>query len=400
MSTWPPPPNPTNPFPFDLTPEELARLEPLGTEPFFLSDLLADFDYRPPDKPALGVGALLVGPRRCGKTAMLSLIAENARWTQVVVTTTAREGEPLDVTLAGAFRAAGERMTKWIAESDDEDVQQEDDWLADFVAAHSSLGGYELVEQVGKEGKERGRGLVLCIDDLHNASAEEMERLGETIRVLIRDERVPIYLRAAGLGRVRHNLGARAWRYLLRRRGKGQHLPLGDALEIERNFSRRLLMHGASSTTEAALELARSMEGSPYLFHLIAHHAWEVSEAPEKQIELADVDRAVELARPIYVREVSEPTWAERDEIERAVVLTIYEHDARREDYRLYSKRTLAEYLGGEDGEYDEDDVKAAVDRLLLEDVIYEFPSPDGSLGLWVDNGLPPWFLATQLAAA
>lgn len=405
----------TNPFRLQMEPRELAWLEPIIGDRRAVTDLIEDFDYAPRDKPLQGEGAIVVGARRSGKTALLSLVAEAARWTQVVVVVTLREGEPLEAALREGLATAGPRMTTWLEEDADEDegnAEDAEDWLGAFVAANDTLSGFELFAAVAAEAKERRRGTVLCVDDMHHAAAAELDDLAVQLRAFIRDERLPIFFRGFGLPRLRHNISLKLWRTLLRRRGTGQHLSNGYAQDIEWNFNRRILGHGGKCDRDAALLVVRSMAGSPYLMSLIGHHAWELSGAPDEPIGVDDVERAVELALPIYEREVSEPTWAERDAVERAVILAIFEHETRIRSHDFYSIRSLTEHLSGEGdagdeggegdegGDFDEQDVTDAINRLLVEDVIYEFPSPDGSLGLWHDNGLPPSFLDKQLDAA
>lgn len=245
---------------------------------------------------------LITGARGVGKTVMLTALGNKAmehQWIVVDDTATPGFGERIaatvdryrtelgkpersrlaGVTLPSIFGVGGGGITLTPAEP------ASPSWRDRVTALLEALAPHET-------------GLVITIDEVHAASADELRQLAVDVQHFIREE-LPISLVLAGLPEAVEDIllkGDQSVSTFLRRAERIQLLDVPVPLVAE-SLQKTITDSGRTITAEDAMRAAEATGGYPFAIQLVGYHVWRLadengtitSEAVTKGINAANI---------------------------------------------------------------------------------------------------------------
>lgn len=248
---------------------------------------------------------LITGARGTGKTAMLSVAAEDAQargW--IAVNAVSVAGMLEDIAYQTERLAthlvetdAGPRVSGFgvgnIIHLDFEQSSQERNWrshMSDLLDALANV----------------GVGLLITVDEVQ-PQLDEMVQLAAVYQLFVREQR-RVALLMAGLP---HNISALIQDKsvsFLRRAHMCRLGPLAD-VDVESAF-RRSVEDAGRAITQPALEIATvASEGFPFMMQLVGYHAWEM-DPTSSTIGIDAVDAGRAIAQRVMREQVLEATYA------------------------------------------------------------------------------------------
>jgi len=261
--------------------------------------------------------SVLVGPRGSGKTALLTEIGERAAEDGWIVL-------PVDAStsdLHGRIRqaAAYARATHEGAEA-----------AAPGAKASNAVTGFRLgplgaqwqgtqeaVEEwntryvltaLAEHARSAGTSVLLSIDELQGGDREELRRLVSDIQHVTTREQRPLAFVGSALPEVHYTLFRDPKLSFFRRCADFSLRPLNGA-DAAIGLRRTALAAGGDfepAALEAAVEACGPL---PYKMQLIGHHAWAMSGAPERAVDMLAVGSALEVAESRFSERVVLPAW-------------------------------------------------------------------------------------------
>ena len=238
----------------------------------------------------------ITGMRGMGKTVMLNELAAYARgmgW--LVVEETASEGfcERILATLTPEAR------------------------IGKLTAAPSilgvSLGGVELdraalslrealQDAIGRN----GHGLLITLDEVQDASIDEMRALAVAIQHEIRDD-AEIAFVFAGLPSMIENVVNGKTLTFLRRAVPIELSPVGE-VEVALALAETMRDSGLEVADSVADQLARATHGYPFMVQLVGYHTWQLAKrSGTSQVDGKLAEDGIRLARERFDATVIEP---------------------------------------------------------------------------------------------
>lgn len=159
-----------------------------------------------------------------------------------------------------------------------------------------------------KSAAEKGKGLVITIDEVQDASEEDMQRIASAVQLLIR-EKVDIALVFAGLPMgVMDLINGKALTFL--RRAVSENLQdislLEVGLSLEESFSATGLLLGGKQLQR----VTRATDGYAYLIQLVGYYVWQRGDLHRSSgnvITDEDVDTGLQIAVERFHETVHEP---------------------------------------------------------------------------------------------
>ncbi len=239
------------------------------------------------------LSSVLIGPRGSGKTALLTLLSEEASsrgW--VCARTTAADGmlediiEQASMAASEFLEAEGSRRLKGVSVGGaigvewDNDLPRQGNWRTRMT---------RLLEQLD----DKGVGLLITVDEVR-ASVDELRRLVIAYQHFV-TERRNVALLMAGLPHNAYDLMERKDVSFLRRARQHRLERLSDA--AVRDALRLTVSEAGRSIDDDALdEAVRASAGFPYMMQLVGYRMWaENPLAPT--ISAADARRGILSAR-------------------------------------------------------------------------------------------------------
>lgn len=276
-----------------------------GAEPPVLAGrdaVLSDFEIGLEE----GVGApgrlmRITGPRGSGKTVLLTELGDIARqhgWRVV------------DVTAAGHLpelicrRLEKEKRADYSVDLDLKVIKaraQKDDF-------HKTEDIYEVLERVVGKLTEKGYGLLVTVDEIQDASIEDVREVAVAIQHLIRERRNIAFVFAGLTAGVMNLLGEDGPAFL--RRAHPEELDTIPVDEVEAalgaTFEKSEVRIGEDELSLAA----HSTAGYAYLIQLVGYYVWRAAQvragAELDAITMGDVEKGVVAARREFERTVLE----------------------------------------------------------------------------------------------
>ena len=269
-----------------------------------------------------GFTTLLLGQRGAGKTALMGVLAEEAKrsgW--VVITANANTNGLLDrieeelddaehLLQGGTDPDAKGRITgvqvmgsgvQWAPpRRPQRPIRHRLADLADRVAEHDAA-------------------VLLSIDEVQGSSRDEMRRLCSDIQQITKQDNRNLALLAAGTGDFRYQVLSDKKMTFLQRCSWHQigMLPPEDAVEGVRG---PIEAAGGSVDTDALNAVIEAAPLLPFHMQVIGSSAWRISGAPERPVDRWAISQAVSLAGPEMRRRVYEPVWHDLTGPGRAVL--------------------------------------------------------------------------------
>lgn len=165
-----------------------------------------------------------------------------------------------------------------------------------------------LLTEIGAQLDSRGSGLLITLDELHNADVYEAREFGAIIQHVTRREQRPIAFVGAGLNMIEDTiLSGTAISFFQRcSRFEIGRLDLADA---QRAIGHPIEQAGSSIEPQALRKAAGATSGYPFMVQLVGFHSWRQAKHLVTGITQVDVDAGVEIARRRAGRLVLEPVW-------------------------------------------------------------------------------------------
>ncbi|MDO5635466.1 MAG: ATP-binding protein [Micrococcus sp.] len=261
-------PNPFRPS-FGVSPRVLAGRD----------DVIDEFDLALDEGPGSPMRTVLVsGARGMGKTVVLNELEERAR-TRAWLVLRLPEGERLVEELERTI------LPSLLSDHDPEAVRQHltgggitplgtvATQREDRYPVTASLSS--MLARLASIGAEHGTGLLLTLDEVQAAPAEDLAHLASAYQHLVRDEH-EVALVAAGLPvGIDALLKQRGTTFL--RRAERIHLPTLVADEVRTAAVETVREAGKVISAEALDLLVEVVHGYPYLLQLVGYHAWRAA---------------------------------------------------------------------------------------------------------------------------
>ena len=166
---------------------------------------------------------------------------------------------------------------------------------------------------------DRGRGVMIAVDELQDAPAAEVRELAVAVQYVGSGRRLPVAFVGAGLPEFVAALLADAGLTFFHRCARADigllaesdaRLALGEPIEAAGG-----IIH------DRALEYAVAVtSGYPYMVQLVGYHSWEACADPRQGITLSDVALGEAAANRDMLAQVLLPSWSRLGDIERRVL--------------------------------------------------------------------------------
>ncbi len=283
----------------------------------------------PVGHPALTT--LVMGERGMGKTVLLREIEDRARsigWLVAFETVGKQFLAPLTVQVRRLWQAlvepkprrkrltspsAGSITATWSTDNpDDLPVPALEEEALQVVTLR------QLLREAAEALLQQGTGIVIMLDELHNADVDQLRRFGAVIQEVTRGERLPVGFLGAALPKLGDTLQhpeaptflQRCWPITL------------SALDVVATTS--LLADtahaGGAAFEPEALEFATAeSHGHPYLAQLIGYVSWSRIGC-DSRITLSNIEASVSEAQRLALRNNAIPLWRRLSHSERALL--------------------------------------------------------------------------------
>lgn len=300
-----------------------------------LSDILGSFE-----EGATNLCALFVGPRGCGKTALLTYLSNRASmlgWVVANVSSTpgmledilqrAQESashlvEALPEKRLSSVNIAGVGGLSWSTER-----ESGENWRTRMNKLLDALNQQDI-------------GLLITVDEV-DVSLDEMSHLVSTYQHFVRENR-KVGLVMAGLPFHISSLLSGRNTSFLRRAQKFNLKSLAD-YEVEEAFRLTVEEGGRFIDGEALAEAVHAINGFPFMLQLLGYRAWRLHPA-EKFLSIGDIHAGAKTAQSELEDRVFDVTYAELSKADRKFL------EAMLEDEKLSSRKDLTKRLGKPSG--------------------------------------------------
>ena len=251
-----------------------------------------------------GVGApgrlmKITGPRGSGKTVLLTELGEKAvslGWTVVNVAAGADLISDLVYELEPTLSIDGASVSANAA----------------LVSAGVSVSRKEPnLRALMKDVATSSAGLLVTVDEVQDASIEDMQRIAHSVQLLVR-EKVDIAFVFAGLpSGVLDVINGKALTFL--RRAVGESLGLINQVEVGISLQDSFGSTGLELVGDQVARAARATMGYAYLIQLVGYYVWQRADAHRDKspvVSSSDVELGVDIAMQRFHEDVHEPAIA------------------------------------------------------------------------------------------
>lgn len=341
---------------------------------------------------------MFFGARGSGKTSTLAAIAGEARkkgWL-VLELDGSGDGAGLINGLPGAIADAVSEHPHVAAEKE---IAKENRYGLGKVYQHSRAKvapeGWQrtplrMLRDLAKkvQANKKVPGVLVTLDEMAAASEEECIHFGNSLQDIIKRKHLPVRFRGAALPEVRRGQLTHRDLSFFRRCTISPLIPITEA-SARGGYVRYAAMKDGAFTSDALALAGASIEGSPYMFQLVGHFAWEASAAPRSRITLDDVRRGAEEAGAVYRDRVEEATWRGLSDLQQDVLMHVLASPM------ILTRDELMQWLADEG--VSKHRRRSAVANLMTDQVLTEHRS-SGLVQVTTGSGLTPEFLGEQLA--
>ncbi|MCY4423395.1 MAG: ATP-binding protein [Acidimicrobiaceae bacterium] len=298
-------------------------------------DVLADMDevidgniYSP------ACASLLLGIRGMGKTALLNAIEDRARgqgWLTI-----SESGYPAGLVSRITLHAS--ELVRSLDAEDSPPARRRITGAALMGAGIATEMASEperpppsltmILTSLGERLAERGCGLLISIDELHDADTGEVREFGSIFQLASRRRELPVAFAGAALPELRHTVLSGAKSTFLQRCAQYDLGPL-EGSEAEQALL--VPMEQAGGTIGAGLlrQAAEASGGHPFMVQLIGARVWSSAADPAAGITAAEVQRGIDEARQRFGGSVYGPVWSTLTGPERRFLIAMIADDDR-----------------------------------------------------------------------
>ena len=278
--------------------------------------------------------SLLLGIRGMGKTALLNAIEDRARgqgW--------------LTISESGYPRGLIRRITLLASELAFNLDAEESPPAGRRLAGTTLLGVGIATESVpeperpppslttiltglGERLAERSSGLLITIDELHDADAGEVREFGSIFQLASRRRELPIAFTGASLPELRHTLLSGAKSTFLQRCAQYDLGPL-KVPEVEQALRSPIERAGGEIAARLLRQAVEASGGHPFMVQLIGARMWASAADPAAGISADEVRQGIAEALQRFGGSVYGPVWSRLTEPERRFLVAMVADDDR-----------------------------------------------------------------------
>lgn len=341
---------------------------------------------------------VLFGPRGSGKTATLIEQRDSAVAQGFITLHVQARGEaPIGTLIAREIARVVSRLDaspkppKWLValQIGVPSIAQLVIKRRDDPASLNESDGYTALQELCEFAKANANAVVLSVDEMQNARLADLGELAFFVQGLVDWDKVPFYFRGAALPHVSYTAMNNKRLSYFKRCTHHALEPLSD-VEAHRGFKVYARSGGGEFKPDALREAVAAVDGSPYKMQLIGHNAWRASEAPERAINLADVQRGVLTAEREYERAVARLTLDDFNGTEEVAVQHVHHNDG------AITFAMLRDHLAAE-ADVTDAHAERVIDNLVVAQVlsrhlVADREGPLDTFSLPPGNGLPQHF--------
>ena len=254
---------------------------------------------------------LVTGDRGTGKTAVLNALEAVAAERGWLTITAAASSESLSSRITGEAErcirslSGGRRRARLKSVSA---LGVGVGWETDSGDSGGEPSLLTLLERLGDMLTERGKGLLLTVDEMHDVSRDEVRNVAAAVQIVTRRRLRPLAFAAAALPLIEHTHLADPNMTFLQRCARAPLGPLTPA-ETRRALHEPITRNGRAIDQDALAEAVDATLGYPYMIQLVGFHAWRGQEAAEAPISLTNVRAGILEAEQTMVDQIAGPVW-------------------------------------------------------------------------------------------
>ena len=215
---------------------------------------------------------------------------------------------------------------------------------AEAVLPHPSMGLGGRLETISVWAAGQGAGLLLTVDEMHGGDRQELLYLASELQRVTKVEELPLAFIGAGLPEMAYTvLEDRRMTFFHRcHRDPVPEVGFDDAWAC---FRQTIEEAGGRARADALALMAEAADGNvAYLLQSIGYHAWRLSGAPGRVIDLLSARTAVERALVDVSKQVIEPMWHDLAGNEHSYLLALATSGGEA------TRRTIADSVPGVPG--------------------------------------------------
>lgn len=195
------------------------------------------------------------------------------------------------------------------------------------------------LERLAEELQDVDSGLLITIDELHDAARDDVRDVASAIQIVTRRQQRPVAFAAAALALIEDTHLADANMTFLQRCARAR-LGALDPADVRKAIVQPIKSTGGNIDITALEEAVDASLGYPYMIQLIGFHAWNLRERPSASVGIASVRAAIIEANDAMVDQVANPVWNRLSPMDRRFLVAMLDDD---EDSSLSD---VAERLG------------------------------------------------------
>ena len=194
------------------------------------------------------------------------------------------------------------------------------------VAARPTASLLSTLEQLAQELQDSGSGLLITIDELHDATRDDVRDVASAVQIVTRRQQRPVAFAAAALALIEDTHLADANMTFLQRCARARLGALAPA-DVREAIIQPIRDAGGKIDVGALTEAVDATLGYPYMIQLIGFHAWNMRERPAVSISVADVRAAIIEANDTMIDQVANPIWNRLSPMDRRFLVAMLEDD-------------------------------------------------------------------------
>ncbi|WP_419944056.1 ATP-binding protein [Candidatus Poriferisodalis sp.] len=275
---------------------------------------------------------LVTGDRGTGKTALLNALEDRCVQRGWLSITAAATSEPLSSRIVSeAVRHTASlqerpRRTRVRSVSALGVGVELDDAAATDVAAGPTTSLLSTLERVAAELHEAGSGLLITIDELHDATRDDVRDVASAVQIVTRRQQRPVAFAAAALALIEDTHLADVNMTFLQRCARAR-LGALSAADARTAIIGPIRDADSDIDDDALTEAVAAALGYPYMIQLIGFHAWNTRERLTAPISVADVRAAIIEANDAMVDQVANPIWNRLSPMDRRFLVAMLDDE-------------------------------------------------------------------------
>ena len=185
-----------------------------------------------------------------------------------------------------------------------------------------------ILTALGERLAERGCGLLITIDELHDAEPGEVREFGSIFQLASRRRELPVVFTGASLPELRHTLLSGTKSTFLQRCAQYDLGPL-EGPEVEQALRVPIERAGGAIGAGLLRRAAAASGGHPFMVQLIGARVWSSSADPAAGITADEVRRGITEAQERFGGSVYGPVWSTLTDPERRFLIAMVADDNR-----------------------------------------------------------------------